>query len=125
MERVVASLLEHYQGRLPLWLAPVQVCVLPVSQEQDEPARRLADDLLAAGLRPRLDLNGSLGARVRSARERRDHLIAVVGKTEAEAKTVQVTDVAAGFRGVLPAADLIRLVGDAYEARQPQVAWPG
>lgn len=125
MERVVASLLEHYQGRLPLWLAPVQVCVLPVSQEQDEPARRLADDLLAAGLRPRLDLNGSLGARVRSARERRDHLIAVVGKTEAEAKTVQVTDVAAGFRGVLPAADLIRLVGDAYEARLPQVAWPG
>ena len=39
--------------------------------------------------------------------------------------SVQVTDVAAGFRGVLPAADLIRLVGDAYEARQPQVAWPG
>jgi threonyl-tRNA synthetase len=125
MERVVASLLEHYQGRLPLWLAPVQVCVLPVSQEQDEAARRLADDLLAAGLRPRLDLSGSLAARVRSARERRDHLIAVVGKTEAEAEAVQVTDVAAGFRGVLPAADLIRLVGDAYEARQPQVAWPG
>jgi threonyl-tRNA synthetase len=125
MERVVASLLEHYQGRLPLWLAPVQVCVLPVSQEQDEPARRLADDLLAAGLRPRLDLSGSLGARVRSARERRDHLIAVVGKSEAEAEAVQVTDVAAGFRGVLPAADLIRLAGDAYEARLPQVAWPG
>jgi threonyl-tRNA synthetase len=125
MERVVASLLEYYQGRLPLWLAPVQVCVLPVSQEQDEAARRLADDLLAAGLRPRLDLNGSLGARVRSARGRGDHLIAVVGKTEAEAKTVQVTDVAAGFRGVLPAADLIRLVGDAYEARLPQVTWPG
>jgi len=125
MERVVASLLEHYQGRLPLWLAPVQVCVLPVSQEQDEAARRLADDLLAAGLRPRLDHSGSLAARVRAARERRDHLIAVVGKTEAGAGAVQVTDVAAGFRGVLPAADLIRLAGDAYKARLPQVAWPG
>ncbi|HEX6450565.1 MAG TPA: threonine--tRNA ligase [Trebonia sp.] len=125
MERVVASLLEHYQGRLPLWLAPVQVCVLPVSQEQDEAARRLADDLLAAGLRPRLDLSGSLAARVRAARERRDHLIAVVGKTEARAGAVQVTDVAAGFRGVLPAADLIRLARDAYEARLPQVAWAG
>ena len=33
MERVVAALLEHYQGRLPLWLAPVQVCVLPVRVE--------------------------------------------------------------------------------------------
>ena len=125
MERVVASLLEHYQGRLPLWLAPVQVCVLPVSQEQDEAARRLADDLLAAGLRPRLDLSGSLAARVRSARERRDHLIAVLGKTEAEAEAVQVTDVAAGFRGVLPAADLIRLARHAYDARLPRVCWPG
>jgi len=52
MERVTAALLERYQGRLPLWLAPTQVCVLPVSPEQDEAARRLADGLLAAGLRP-------------------------------------------------------------------------
>ena len=67
MERVTAALLERYQGRLPLWLAPVQVCVLPVGPEQDEAARRLADDLIAAGLRPRLDTGGSLGARVRQA----------------------------------------------------------
>jgi threonyl-tRNA synthetase len=124
MERVVAALLERYQGRLPLWLAPVQVCVLPVSEDQDGEVRRLAEDLLAAGLRPRLDLSGSLGARVRSSRQRRDHLIAVVGKAEAEAGTVQVTDVAAGFRGAVPAADLVRLVQAAYEARQPHVSWP-
>lgn len=122
MERVVAALLERYQGRLPLWLAPVQVCVLPVSQDQDPAARRLADDLLAAGLRPRLDLGGSLGARVRSSRQRRDHLIAVVGK--AEAGTVQVTDVAGGFRGAVPATDLVRLLKAAYESRQPRVSWP-
>jgi hypothetical protein len=60
---MTAALLERYQGRLPLWLAPVQVCVLPVSPGQDEAARRLADGLLAAGLRPRLDTGGSLGAR--------------------------------------------------------------
>jgi threonyl-tRNA synthetase len=124
MERVVAALLERYQGRLPLWLAPVQVCVLPVSQDQDEAARRLADGLLGAGQRPRLELSGSLSARVRSARQRRDHLIAVVGKAEASAGTVQVTDVAAGFRGTVPAAGLIRLVGDAHKARRPYVAWP-
>ena len=40
MERVAAALLEHYQGRLPLWLAPVQVCVLPVRAEHDAAARR-------------------------------------------------------------------------------------
>jgi threonyl-tRNA synthetase len=124
MERVTAALLERYQGRLPLWLAPVQVCVLPVSAGQDEAARRLTDGLLAAGLRPRLDVDGSLGARVRHARQRRDHLIAVLGAAEARAGTVQVTDVAAGFNGAVGEESLIRLASDAYAARRPQVDWP-
>jgi threonyl-tRNA synthetase len=125
MERVVAALLERYQGRLPLWLAPVQVCVLPVSPDQDEAARCLTDDLLAAGLRPRLEFSGSLGARVRLSRQRRDHLIAVVGAAEAAAGSVQVTDVAAGFKGVLKAVEFGRLVKEAYEGRRPRVDWPG
>jgi threonyl-tRNA synthetase len=124
MERVTAALLERYQGRLPLWLAPVQVCVLPVSDAQDEAARRLTDGLLAAGLRPRLDVEGSLGARIRHARQRRDHLIAVLGEAETAAGTVRVTDVAAGFTGAVGESLLIRLVGDAYAARRPRVDWP-
>jgi threonyl-tRNA synthetase len=123
MERVTAALLERYQGRLPLWLAPVQVCVLPVSPAQDEAARRLADGLLAAGLRPRLDTDGSLGARIRHARQRRDHLIAVLGEAEAAAGTVQVTDVAAGFAGAVGAERLIRLLAGAHAARRPRVDW--
>jgi threonyl-tRNA synthetase len=124
MERVTAALLERYQGRLPLWLAPVQVCVLPVSDGQDEAARRLTDGLLAAGLRPRLDVEGSLGARIRHARQRRDHLIAVLGAAETATRTVRVTDVAAGFTGTVGEEPLIRLVGDAYAARRPRVDWP-
>jgi len=123
MERVVAALLERYRGRLPLWLAPVHVCVMPVGPGQDEAARRLADDLLAAGLRPRLELNGSLGARVRLSRQRRDHLIAVLGKAEAAAGSVQVTDIAAGFKGELNTPDFVRLVRDAYKGRQSHVDW--
>jgi threonyl-tRNA synthetase len=124
MERVTAALLERYQGRLPLWLAPVQVCVLPVSAGQDEAARRLADGLLAAGLRPRLDVDGSLGARVRHSRQRRDHLIAVIGEAEAAAGTVRVTDVAAGLEAAAGEAALIRLVAAAHGARAPRVNWP-
>ena len=124
MERVTAALLERYQGRLPLWLAPVQVCVLPVSPGQDEAARRLADGLLAAGLRPRLEVDGSLGARIRRSRRRRDHLIAVLGEAEAAAGTVRVTDVAAGLEREVGEALLIRLAGDAYAARRPRVDWP-
>jgi threonyl-tRNA synthetase len=124
MERVTAALLERYQGRLPLWLAPVQVCVLPVSPGQDEAARRLADGLLAAGLRPRLEVDGSLGARIRRSRRRRDHLIAVLGEAEAAAGTVRVTDVAAGLEREVGEALLIRLAGDACGARRPRVDWP-
>jgi threonyl-tRNA synthetase len=124
MERVTAALLERYQGRLPLWLAPVQVCVLPVSPAQDEEARRLADSLLAAGLRARLDVDGSLGARIRHSRQRRDHLIAVLGEAEAAAGTVRVTDVGAGFAGEVAEESLVRLVAAAYAARRPRVDWP-
>jgi threonyl-tRNA synthetase len=123
MERVTAALLEHYQGRLPVWLAPVQVCVLPVRAEHDAAARRLVDDLIAAGLRARLETAGSLGARVRASRQRRDHLIAVVGDVEVADESVQVTDVAGGFRGSVKAADLIIRVRDGYESRAPRVTW--
>jgi threonyl-tRNA synthetase len=124
MERVTAALLEHYQGRLPLWLAPVQVRVLPVSPGQDEAARRVTDGLLAAGLRARLDVDGSLGARIRHSRQRRDYLIAVLGEAEAAAGTVRVTDVAAGLECAVGEAQLVRLAGDAYAARRPAVDWP-
>jgi threonyl-tRNA synthetase len=124
MERVTAALLEHYHGRLPLWLAPVQVCVLPVSPDQDAAARGLAEDLLAAGLRSRLESGGSLGARVRLSRKRRDCLIAVVGAAEAASGSVRVTDVAAGFTGALGTPEFTRLVREAYEGRRPRVRWP-
>jgi threonyl-tRNA synthetase len=124
MERVTAALLERYQGRLPLWLAPVQVCVLPVSPDQDEAARALADALLAAGLRPRLEADGSLGARIRRARERRDCLLAVIGADEAATGTVAVTDVAAGWRGAARADALAGLLADAHRERRPRVPWP-
>jgi threonyl-tRNA synthetase len=123
MERVTAALLEHYQGRLPVWLAPVQVCVLPVRAEHDAAARRVVDDLIAAGLRARLETAGSLGARVRASRQRRDHLIAVVGDAEVAAESVAVTDVAGGFRGPVKVADFIIRARDAYENRAPRVTW--
>ncbi len=124
MERVVASLLERYQGRLPLWLAPVQVCVLPVSPLQDDAARALLDDLVAAGLRARLDAEGSLGARIRVSRQRRDCLIAVLGPSELEAGEVQVTDVAAGFKGLVGREWLLEALPRAYAARAALVDWP-
>jgi threonyl-tRNA synthetase len=123
MERVTAALLERYQGRLPLWLAPVQACVLPVSPAQDAVARQLADDLIAAGLRPRLETAGSLGARIRASRHRRDHLIAIIGDAEDAAGSLQVIDISSGFKGQVQAADFVGRVRNAYQDRAPHVAW--
>ena len=123
MERVTAALLERYQGRLPLWLAPVQVCVLPIAAEHDAAARRLVENLIAAGLRARLETAGSVGARVRASRQRRDHLIAVIGDAEVAAESVEVTDIGGGFKGAVKAADLMSLLRHAYENRVPHVTW--
>lgn len=123
MERVTAALLERYDGRLPLWLAPVQVVVLPVSAEQDGPSRALVDALRARGVRVELDCDDSLGARIRQARRRRVAVVAVVGEREAADGSAQVTDVAAGFRGVVPVDRLVAQVVAARDGRCPEVAW--
>ncbi|MDI9973717.1 threonine--tRNA ligase [Rhodococcus sp. IEGM 1307] len=123
MERVTAALLERYSGRLPFWLAPVQVTVLPVTAEQDAVARAFADVVRQRGLRSRVDHDGSLGARVRKARKTRDHLIAVIGQTEIAQKSVQITDVASGVRTRISQEQLLGLMDDAYRHRRATLDW--
>jgi threonyl-tRNA synthetase len=123
MERVVAALLERYDGRLPLWLAPVQVAVLPVSPAQDEAARSVVEVLRGHGVRVELDCDDSLGARIREARRRRAALVAVVGEREVAEGTVEVTDVAAGLRAAVPVERLVDRVLDARSERRQRVAW--
>ncbi|MBA3019696.1 threonine--tRNA ligase [Propionicimonas sp.] len=122
MERVVAALLERYQGRLPFWLAPVQVVVLPVGEAQDEAARAAVDGLRAAGLRAEIDHDGSLGARIRDARRRRVSLVAVIGEREAADGLIQVTDGSDGSRRSLALEELMAKAGFAYAHREP-IAW--
>ena len=123
MERVVAALLERYQGRLPLWLTPVQVAVLPVSEAQDPAARGLVESLRANGIRTELRCDDTLGARVAEARRRRDHLIAVIGEREAAAGAVQTTDVAGERRVTVPVEALVERVVEARDGRLPFVRW--
>ena len=89
MERLVAFLIERDNGAFPPWLAPVQAAVLPVGEQHDEPARRVAGRLLAAGLRAECHPAGdTLGARVRRARHRRIPYLAVVGDRESSGDQV-------------------------------------
>jgi threonyl-tRNA synthetase len=123
MERVVAALLERYAGRLPLWLAPVQLCVLPVGPTHDDDARALLDDAHAAGLRATLQAEGTLGARIRARRQSRDCVVAIIGDREIAAGTVQIIDFAANLRASVARAGLVDRLSDAYANRRPAIDW--
>jgi threonyl-tRNA synthetase len=84
MERMVAHLIERYDGAFPPWLAPVQVLVLPVGEQHAATAGQAADRIRAAGLRAECDpADATLGARIRRARARRIPYVAVIGDREA------------------------------------------
>lgn len=89
MGRFIGILLEQHRGRLPFWLAPVQVAVLPVSERQQAAAQDFKRRLLAAGLRPRLfDEAETLSRRLVSSRARLIPVTAILGQREAEAGAV-------------------------------------
>ncbi|GAA4688688.1 threonyl-tRNA synthetase [Promicromonospora umidemergens] len=131
MERMVAFLLERHGGRLPFWLAPVQVCLLPVADRSPDAADdavapgdaadRLAADLRSRGVRVRVERDGSLGNRIRLARRRRDALLGVLGPREVEAGVLAVTDPASGAKVSVPLAELGERLAEAARDRAPQV----
>jgi threonyl-tRNA synthetase len=90
MERFVGGLIEHYGGDFPLWLAPEQVRVLPVSEQWTESARGLVDQLREQGIRVELDPRDTLGGRIRDAELMKVPYMAVIGEREAAADTVAV-----------------------------------
>jgi len=91
-ERFFGILVEHTAGAFPVWLAPVQACVLPVSDRHDAYAFRVVDRLVAEGYRAELvdGSHGSLNARIRRARTEKVPYVLVVGDTDAEHGTVGV-----------------------------------
>lgn len=91
LERFVGVMLEHTGGNLPLWLAPTQVKVLPITDDQNGYARSVADDLRAAGLRVEVDVRSEkVGRKIRDAEVEKVPVMLVLGKNEAEAGTVSV-----------------------------------
>jgi threonyl-tRNA synthetase len=111
-ERFIAILIEHFGGAFPVWLAPVQVAVLPISDEQMESALAFRDELRAVGVRAELDeRNETLNYRIREAETLKVPYMAVIGGREAEAGTVAVRMRGAGRKQViLPRADFAEQV---------------
>lgn len=96
MERFVGGLIEHYAGAFPLWLAPEQVRVLPISEQWVESARGFTEQLRAAGIRAELHDRDTLSYRIREAEIAKVPYMAVIGEREAEQGTVAVRQRGAG-----------------------------
>ena len=90
MERFVGGLIEHYAGAFPVWLAPEQVRVLPISEEWAEDAGSYVEDLRNSGIRAELTERGSLSYRIRQAELRKIPYMCVIGGREASQGTVAV-----------------------------------
>jgi threonyl-tRNA synthetase len=90
-ERFIGILIEHFGGAFPLWLAPVQVAVLPVSEKFSEYAAKVADTARAAGLRVRMDETADkVGAKIRRWTVQKVPYLFIVGGREADSGTVAV-----------------------------------
>lgn len=106
MERMTALLIERYDGRLPTWLAPVQVRVLPVSAVRHGQAAHAAwEELRAAGIRAEISDRGSLGSRIRDSRASRDPYQAIIGDEETMDRSVSVNAPGIGATEKLPLAE--------------------
>jgi len=91
IERFMAILLEHFRGKLPTWLSPVQVRVLPISEEVLDYANSVLDRLRSAKVRADLDASeGTLGKKIRDAYAESIPYLVIVGRKEKESGTVTV-----------------------------------
>jgi threonyl-tRNA synthetase len=99
-ERFIALLIEHFAGAWPLWLAPVQAVVLPISDRHLEYARQVTGQLQAAGLRAELDeRQEKIGYKIREAQLQKVPYMLVTGDREAAEGTVSVRSRSAGDLG--------------------------
>ena len=87
-ERFIGFLIEHFGGNFPLWLAPTQVAVLPVSDKVNEYARMITNKLIDSNIRAVLDdRSDKIGAKIRNAEIKRTNVMLIVGPKEAENNT--------------------------------------
>ena len=108
MERFCGVLIEHFGGDFPVWLAPEQVRLVPISDRVNDYGADLLAQLKAAGIRASLDEHSDkLGAKIRRAEIEKIPYTLVLGGKEAEARAVSVRSRAKGDEGVMPFADYL------------------
>ena len=118
-ERFIGVLIEHYAGKLPLWLAPLQVVVATITNDQDDYAGRVMAALGSAGLRAEADLrNEKINYKVREHSLAKVPVILVIGRSEVEANTVALRRLGGKDQEILALEEAVVRLAD--EAAGPQ-----
>jgi len=91
LERFIGVLIEHYKGEFPLWLAPVQIMVLPILEENQSFAKKVLENLKEKGFRAEINLsNETLSKRIREAEMQKIPYLVIIGKKEEKAKKIAI-----------------------------------
>ena len=117
-ERFVAFLIEHYGGNFPMWLAPVQVAIIPVADVHNEFAKQIYVDLLKAGIRATFDdSNESMGKKIRVAKKDKLPYFVVIGDSEVKAKNVTLESRDTGESSTLTIENMIQKLSEEIKSK--------
>jgi threonyl-tRNA synthetase len=119
LERFIGNLIEHFAGAFPVWLAPEQVRVIPISDAQTEAARSLAERLKSAGLRVHVDdRSETLNYRIREGEMQKIPYMAVLGQREVESESLALRVRGAGKKQeIIPVGDFIQRLNREVSSR--------
>jgi threonyl-tRNA synthetase len=118
MERFFGVLIEHYAGAFPLWLAPVQVAVLPITDRANQYAEKVANQLRGSGVRVTANLRSEkIGAKIREAQMQKVPFMLVLGDREMEQEQVAVRERLKGDIGVMSLAEFEEMAQRLIESR--------
>ncbi|WP_413773914.1 threonine--tRNA ligase [Nostoc sp. MG11] len=108
LERLIGILIEEYAGDFPLWLAPVQIRLLPVGEAQLDFAQDVVAKMRALGMRAEVDISGDrLGKQIRNAEKEKIPVMAVVGAKEVETNTLSIRTRASGELGAIAVDEVV------------------
>ena len=108
MERFIGGLVEHYGGAFPVWLAPVQVRVLPIADRHGDYAEQVASELRRAGVRAETDVRkATTGAKIRDGETQKIPYLLIVGDREQQSGAVSVRKHSEGDKGAQPLSEFI------------------
>ena len=118
MERFVAVLIEHTAGKFPLWLAPEQVVLLPISEKYNDYAKKVSNFLNNCDIRTVVDIrNEKIGRKIRDNELKRIPYMLIVGEKEAESDTISVRRQGDGDKGVMTFTEFENLVNEEIQGQ--------